>query len=207
MEDKQLTPQESMELIATMIQKTKCRAAIPDLRISVMWATVTIIIAIAVWVLVSTTNNPLYYIVWSYIPYIGIPAYEFLSRKRRGNRTYVDKVYNGLWKSVFGVGILVTNGCFVFQLYGYLQAWFAMFYFSTIIVGFGAIVNGLLLKENSYLYGGGFAVLSGFAVIVCNLCQIPFLYSWVAPLCILNFLLMFIVPAFIITRKLKASEK
>ena len=36
MEDKKLTPQESMELIATMIQSTKHRIAVPDLRISVM---------------------------------------------------------------------------------------------------------------------------------------------------------------------------
>ena len=60
MDEKKLTPQESMELITSMIQNTKRRVATPDLRISVMWAVLTIVTAIAAWALLSTTHNPLY---------------------------------------------------------------------------------------------------------------------------------------------------
>lgn len=100
----------------------------------------------------------------------------------------------------------LTIACFIAQQCGYPQAWLAMFYYAFIIVGMGATVSGLLLREGSYLFGGLFSVFAGFAIIICNLCQIPLLYSWVVPLYILCFLLMFIIPAFIISRKIKSAR-
>ncbi len=210
MEDKKLTPQESMELIASMIQSTKRRVAAPDLRISVMWAVLTIITAIVAWVLLSTTHNPWFNFVWFAIPVIGIPTNILFSSKRKEKcttKTYLDKVSDGLWKSVGYIAIGLTIGCLIAQQCGYPQAWLTMFYYAFIIVGFGAAVSGLLLREKSYVFGGMFSIFSGFAIIIFNLCNVPLLYSWVVPLYILCFLLMFIVPAFIISRKIKTQEK
>ena len=210
MEDKKLTPQESMELIASMIQSTKRRVASPDLRISVMWAVLTIITAIAAWILLSTTHNPWFNFVWFAIPVIGIPTNIILAnsrQKKSHTKTYIEKVREGLWKCVGYIAIGLTIACFIAQQCGYPVAWLAMFYYAFIIVGFGATVSGLLLCEKSYIFGGLFSVFSGFAIIICSLCKIPLLYSWVVPLYILCFLLMFIVPAYIISRKLKAEER
>lgn len=210
MEDRKLTPQESMELITSMIQSTKRRVASPDLRISVMWAVLTIITAAAAWVLLSKTHNPWFNLVWFAIPVFGIPANIFLANKRReknNTKTYLDKVSERLWATVGYIALGLTIGCFIANQCGYPQAWLAMLYYAFIIVGFGATVSGLLLRENSYIFGGIFSIFSGFAIIICSLCQIPLLYSWVVPLYILCFLLMFIVPAFIISRKIKTEEK
>lgn len=209
MEDKKLTPQESMELIASMIQNTKRRVASPDLRISVMWGVLVIATAAAAWALLSTTHNPWYNFVWFAIPLIGIPANIILkgNREKRGAKTYLDKVSEGVWKCVGYIAIGLTVACFIAQECGYPSAWLAMFYYAFIIVGFGAAVSGLLLRENSYIFGGLFSIFAGFAIIICSLCQVPLLYSWVVPLYILCFLLMFIVPAFIISRKIKAETK
>ena len=122
-------------------------------------------------------------------------------------KSYLDKVSESIWKSVGYIAMGLTIGCFIAQQCGYPQAWLAMFYYAFIIVGFGAMTSGFLLRENSYVFGGLFSIFSGFAIIVCNICQIPLYYSWVVPLYILCFLLMFIVPAFIISRKIKAQEK
>lgn len=210
MEDRKLSPQESMELITSMIQSTKRRVAPRDLRISIMWAAVTIITAIVAWVLISTTHNPWFNFVWFAIPVIGIPVNILLSSKNKEKcttKTYLDTVSEGVWKSVSYIAIGLTIGCFIAQQCGYPHAWLAMFYYAFIIVGFGATVSGLLLREKSYSFGGIFSIFSGFAIIICNLCNIPLLYSWVVPLYILCFLLMFIVPAFIVTRKIKTQEK
>ena len=205
-----MTPQESMELIASMIQSTKRRVASPDLRISVMWGVLVIITALAAWILLSTTHNPWFNFVWFAIPVIGIPANIILANgreKRSRAKTYLDKVSEGIWKCVGYIAIGVTIACFIAQQCGYPMAWLAMFYYAFIIVGFGAAVSGLLLRESSYVFGGLFSIFSGFAIIICSLSQIPLLYSWVVPLYILCFLLMFIVPAFIISRKIKVEEK
>lgn len=210
MDEKKLTPQESMELITSMIQNTKRRVATPDLRISVMWAVLTIVTAIAAWVLLSTTHNPWYNFIWFTIPVIGIPTNILMAQNNRNKnmtKSYLDKVSESIWKSVGYIAMGLTIGCFIAQQCGYPQAWLAMFYYAFIIVGFGAMTSGFLLRENSYVFGGLFSIFSGFAIIVCNLCRIPLYYSWVVPLYILCFLLMFIIPAFIISRKIKAQEK
>lgn len=210
MDDKKLTPQESMELIASMIRDTKQRVALPNLRISVMWAVLTIFTAAAVWILIATTRNPWFNFVWFAIPVIGIPTEMLLTaraRRKSLTKTYVDKVREGLWKTVGYIAIGLTIGCFIAHQCGYPQAWLAMFFYAFIIVGFGAAVSGLLLRENSYLFGGLFSVFAGFALIVCHLCRIPLLHSWVVPLYMLCFLLMFIVPASILARKIKPEEK
>lgn len=199
-----------MELIASMIQATKRRVAPRDLRISVMWAVLTIVTAAAAWVLLATTHNPWFNFVWFAIPVIGIPANILLASKS-GNakmaKSYLDKVSDGLWKMVGYIAIGLTIACFVAHQCGYPQAWLAMFYYAFIVVGFGAAVNGLLLQERSYVAGGLFSIFSGFAVIICNLCKVPLYYSWVVPLYMLCFLLMFIVPAFIISRKTRSRNE
>ncbi|MCM1514883.1 MAG: hypothetical protein NC080_00435 [Paraprevotella sp.] len=210
MEDKKLTPQESMELIASMIQSTKRRVASPDIRISVMWAVLSIITAAVAWILLSTTHTPWFNFVWFAIPVIGIPASIILAKSKRekiGTKTYLDKVSEGLWKCVGYIAIELTIACFIAQQCGCPMVWLAMLYYAFIIVGFGATVSGLLLREKSYIIGGMFSIFSGFAIIICNLCQIPLLYSWVVSLYILCFLMMFIVPAFIISRKIKIEGK
>lgn len=86
MEDKKLTPKESMELIASMIQTSKQRVAMSDLRIPTMWATISILTAVAVWVLITTTHNPWFNFIWFAIPVIGLPANILLSAKDRNKK-------------------------------------------------------------------------------------------------------------------------
>lgn len=211
MEVGKLTPQESMELITSMIQSTRQRIALPDLRISVMWAVLSIVTAAAVWILIATTRNPYFTFVWFAIPVIGIPANILLARKTKCSckttKSYLDKVSDSLWKNIGYIAIGLTIACFIAQQCGFPQAWLAMLFYAFIIVGSGALVTGLLLHENSYVFGGLFSIFSGFAVFICTLCQVPLYYSWVIPLYILCFLLMFIIPSFIISRKIKSQEK
>ena len=209
LEEKKLTPQESMELITSMIQASKQRMAMPDLRIPIMWAVLSILTAIATWVLLTTTRNPYFNLVWFAIPVIGIPANIILASKKQTHKTaktFIDTISAGLWKCTGYIAIGLSVGCFIAQQCGYPQAWLAMFYYAFIIIGFGTTTTGLVLRENSYVFGGVFSIFSGFAIIVCNLCQIPLLYSWVVPLYITCLLLMFIVPAFIIANKLKKNK-
>lgn len=198
-----------MELIASMIRSTKQRIAPADIRISVMWAALTITTAITVWITLLATRNPCFNFLWFSIPVIGIPSSIILSAKSREKRlaaSYIDKVSTAMWRIIGSIAIGLTVACLVAQLYGHPQAWLAMFYYAFIIVGFGAAITGLLLREYSYTLGGLFSIFAGFSVIICNLCHVPLLYSWVIPLYILCFLLMFIIPASIVARKNKTQQ-
>ena len=78
-----------------------------------------------------------------------------------------------------------------------------MFFYAFVVVGLAAAVQGILLQERSYVFGGIFSVIAGFVVIAVSLCGIPLLVVWVLPLYAVCFLLMFIVPAVIVGKKLQ----
>lgn len=203
MEEKSLTPQESMAVITEMIEASKQRIAMPDLRISIMWGVLTIVTAAVVLTVSLISYTPWINMVWWAIPGFGVPAsliMKPLVKKRV--KTAIDKISDGIWKSVGFVGIMLAVVCCLFNIFGYPWVWLIMFYYGFIIVGFGALMQGIVLRENSYIFGGAFSVIAGFVLIALSLCAIPLLMVWVLPLYMACFLLMFIVPAFVIRKKL-----
>lgn len=208
MDNKTLTPEESLAVIAAMIEKSKSRNAKPDLRLSVFWAIIAIATAIAVLILVLTTKNPLFHLLWFAIPIIGIPANFLMKRKRPSTppKTYIDSMSDKIWGTVGLTAILGTIVCIVFNILGYPQAWLLMLLYAFIIVGFGTVFTGIILKENSYVFGGLFSVVAGGVVAACIICNITLLLVWVLPLYILCFLTMFIIPAVIINKKLTTDK-
>lgn len=210
MEDKKLTPQESMALIAKMIESSKQRVAMPDIRISVMWAALTILTAATVLVVSLINYTPYINCVWFAIPAIGLPVNFIMMKKsgiEKGAKTAIDIISDGIWQTVGFIAIALSLICLVFNLFGHPGAWLAMFYFAFIVVGFGATIQGIVLKENSYVFGGIFSIIAGFVVVALNICRVPLMMVWALPLYIICFLLMFIVPAFIIRRKLNAANR
>ena len=210
MEDKKITPQESMALIAQMIESSKQRVAMPDLRISIMWAVLTILTAATVLTGMLLFHSPWINLVWFAIPAIGVPVNIIMVKKSevvKGAKTLIDTVSDGIWKTVGFIAIALSLMCLVFNLFGHPEAWLVMFYYAFIMVGFGAAMTGILLKENSYIFGGVFSIIVGFVVIALQICMIQLLIVWVLPLYMLCFLLMFIVPAFVIRKKLNASKQ
>ena len=210
MEDKKLTPQESMSLIAQMIETTKHRVAMPNLKISVMWAVLTILCAAIVLIAGLTCYSPWINLVWLALPIIGLPVHVVMAKKTglaMGAKTAIDNISDKIWKSVAFVALALSIICLVFNLFGHPEVWLVMFYFAFIIVGFGAAMQGIILKENSYIFGGIFSIIVGFIIVALNICMIPLLMVWVLPLYMLCFLLMFIVPAFVIRKKLNATKQ
>lgn len=210
MEEKEITPQESMALIAQMIESSKQRVAMPDLRISVMWAVLTILTAATVLTVMLIHYSPWFNLVWLAIPVIGLPANLIMTRKsgvEKGAKTLIDTISDGIWKTIGFIAIALAVICFVFNLLGHYGAWLAMFYYAFIIVGFGCAIQGILLKENSYVFGGVFSIIVGFVIVVMNICMVPLLIVWILPLYMLCFLLMFIVPAFVIRKKLNGTKR
>lgn len=204
MEDKKINPQESMAIITEMIQASKQRVVAHDLRVSVMWAVLTILTAALVFFIYLVHPTPWINLLWFIIPVAGILGNYGMTRKSRiesGARTAIDVISDGIWNIVGSVAMLLTVICGIFHVLGYPKAWLAMFFFAFIIVGFAAAVQGVVVKEKSYTFGGVFSIMVGFTLIAMALYQIPIRIIWVIPLYILCFLLMFIVPALIIHRK------
>ncbi len=210
MEEKKITPEEGMQVITQMIEASRQRMSMPNLRISIMWATLAIVTAAIVLTISLVNYTPWINLVWFAIPVIGIPVNIVVARRsedRGGVRTAIDNISDGIWKIVGYIAIGLTIICFIMQLCGYPQAWMAMLFYAFIIVGFGAAMQGVVLKEVSYIVGGVISMLSGFVIVALTLCKIQLLLVWVLPLYIFCFLVMFIVPAAIIRNKLNSRQK
>lgn len=205
MEDKQLTPQESMELIASMIQATRRRVATPDLRIALMWSLLVIITTVVACTCVMFTQNPWFNLIWLAIPCIGIPTHIILIRKRKKSekptRSYIDRISDNIWKLVGWLGCLISVLCLAFNICGYPQAWLAMFLYGFIIVGGGTATQGIVIGERSYIIGGCFSIVSGFAVTIAIIAGFS-VGIWAIALYLLCLVMMLLVPVIVIRRKI-----
>lgn len=153
MEDKRLTPEQSVTLIQQMIRQTHSRlernAGMPFL----IFGYLTVATALAVWVAVTQTQNPLWQLLWFTIMVGGVIYWIFSSRKNRKKEvaTYVDRILSYIW---------ITGG-----LIATMQSVVAMFlwqipilYIIVLIIGMQTALTGLIIKFR-------LVAITGFATI------------------------------------------
>ena len=205
MEDKKLTEKESLEVITSMIARTKARY-LGSGNILLMWGYLAVFSSILVWILLAATQQNVWNWLWFAIPVIGMPLTSIMARREKrtdGVVTYYDKITSHLW-SIFGVSeIVLTFICLGFSLIGGIKCWTAMIVYTVIAAPFAEIAQGLIVKEKSLTWGGIVGLAIGMVLVCCVTGKIPFLANWFMPLFILFWVLMMIVPGHIINHKAK----
>ena len=205
MEDKKLTEKESLEVITSMIARTKSRY-LGSGNILLMWGYLVVFISILVWILLIATHQNVWNWLWFAIPVIGIPV-TFVMRRREKRAydavTYSDKITSQLW-TIFGVSeIVLTLVCLGFSLIGGIKCWIAMLVYTLIAAPVAEIAQGLIVKEKSLTWGGIVGLAIGMVSVCCVTGNIPLLAKWFMPLFILFWVVMMIVPGHIINHKEK----
>ncbi len=205
MEDKKLTEKESLEVITSMIARTKVRY-LGSGNILLMWGYLAVFTSISVWILLAATQQNVWNWLWFAIPVIGMPLTSIMARREKrtdGVVTYSDKIISHLW-SIFGVSeIVLTLICLGFSLFGGIKCWTAMIVYTIIAAPFAEIAQGLIVKEKSLTWGGIVGLAIGMVLVCCVTGKIPLLANWFMPLFILFWVVMMIVPGHIINHKAK----
>ena len=205
MEDKKLTEKESLEVITSMIARTKVRY-LGSGNILLMWGYLAVFTSILVWILLAATQQNVWNWLWFAIPVIGMPLTSIMARREKrtdGAVTYSDKITSHLW-SIFGVSeIVLTLICLGFSLIGGIKCWTAMPVYTFIAAPFAEIAQGLIVKEKSLTWGGIVGLAIGMVLVCCVTGKIPLLANWFMPLFILFWVVMMIVPGHIINHKAK----
>lgn len=200
MEDKKLTEKESLEVITSMIARTKARY-LGSGNILLMWGYLAVFSSILVWILLAATQQNVWNWLWFAIPVIGMPLTSIMARREKrtnGVVTYSDKITSHLW-SIFGVSeIVLTLICLGFSLIGGIKCWTAMIVYTIIAAPFAEIAQGLIVKEKSLTWGGIVGLAIGMVLVCCVTGKIPLLANWFMPLFILFWVVMMIVPGHII---------
>lgn len=205
MEDKKITEKESLEVITSMISRTKARY-LGNGNILLMWGYLVTIIALLVWALTAITQNFVWNWLWYAIPLIGMPTTSVMSRRQHrisGAVTYSDRVTSRLWMIVSISEIALMLLCLGIYVIGDIYCWGAMFVYSIIIIPGAEIAQGLIVKEKCLVAGGLTGLTLGMVSICCVVGDIPLLYWWYMPLFIFAFVAMMIIPGHIINQKTK----
>lgn len=205
MEDKKLTEKESLEVITSMIARTKQRY-LGSGNILLMWGYLIVTVTILVWILIVNTHQNYWNWLWFLIPVIGIPTTLIMSRNKQrdhGAVTYSDKVSSRLW-SIFGISIIIlTLICLGFTFIGDINCWSAMLIYSLLLVPGTEIAQGLIVRENSLVTGAIIGLAVGMVTVCCIAGGVPLDVNWFMPLFILAFAAMMIVPGHILNHKAK----
>lgn len=205
MEEKKLTEKESLEVITSMIARTKARY-LGSGNILLMWGYLAVFTSILVWILLTATQQNVWNWLWFAIPVIGMLLTFIMARREKrtdGAVTYSDKITSQLW-SIFGVSeIVLTLICLGFSLIGGIKCWTAMLVYTPIAAPFAEIAQGLIVKEKSLTWGGIVGLAIGMVTVCCVTGKIPLLANWFMPLFILFWVVMMIIPGHIINHKAK----
>ncbi len=203
MEERKLTEKESLEVITSMIARTRQRY-IGSGNILLMWGYLVTAVSIAVWAMLVATRHNAWNWLWFAIPVIGFPATVAMARKQQreyGAVTYSDRITSRLW-TIFGISeIALSLICLGISWIGRIDCWTAMLVYSLIAAPAAEIAQGLIVKENSLTAGGIFGLMVGMVTICCVAGGIPLNANWFMPLFIAAWVAMMIVPGHIINRK------
>lgn len=208
MEDRKLTEKESLELITSMIARTRQRY-IGDGNILLMWGYLTVAVAALIWILLITTNNPVWNWLWFLIWIVGGIATPIMSNKQQsknGVKNYSDTLTSRIWSTVGFCAVISTVMCLGFLLVNGTDTWSMMFAFALIIVPFAEIAQGIVIREKALIAGGAAGILAGIFTICCIAGNVTLKVSWFMPVFIIAFIAMMILPGHIINYKARKEK-
>ena len=163
MEDKVLTEKESLDLISQMIRNTRSRlednSGIPFL----IWGYTTVIVAVIVWSLVTTSGNYLWHWLWFAIPVFGGTLWLLHNKKQLNNRTrvitFVDRAISHVWM-VFGIASFMIS---IISFLTYIPILFIVL----LTMGMATAITGLIIRFKPIIFSGFIGILfSPLCVIV-----------------------------------------
>lgn len=206
MEDKKLNETESIELIASMISRTRERLVKGGGNILLMWGYLIVCVSLLVWILLITTKHPAMNWLWFLIWIIGGIATPIMARKKQektGVKSYSDKISVQIWSVVGFSAIFATLCCLVFLLVKGIDCWSAMLILPLIIVSLTEIFEGIIVHEKSLIAGGAIGISIGIFVVCCIAGHILLSANWFIPLFIIAITCMMIIPGHILNYKAK----
>ena len=204
MEEKKLTEQESLALIAEMIQKTKKRIGLDCGTPMLLWGYTTVITAVLVHIALLLTQSHKAMLLWMLIPIVGwLLNLRFVKGEKRSGgeaKSYTDIITDRMWLFTTLSELIALALCAGFAAFGYC-VWIIMFIYSLMAVGAASTAQGIIIRENSLVAGGFVGIAGGLVVMGCKIGGIPLNATWAMPLFIGCFALMTILPGHLINRK------
>lgn len=191
MEDRKITEQESLDLIARMIRNTQNKLAENSGRPFLFFGYTSVAFALVIWILLRTTGVWQWGFLWFALPIIMWPIVARMYQRMRHMETYTDRVIKYIWILMC---ITIITACAFTLFFPRMESLF----FTGLLLGMGTALTGLILRIRAITLAGvaGF-VLSPVALWIQSPDQLPLLAVILT--------LVFVVPGHILNRKSKAG--
>ncbi|HSN60721.1 MAG TPA: hypothetical protein VLR49_07290 [Ferruginibacter sp.] len=193
MQDQNISPQESLLLIQSMIAKTRKDMGDNSAHF-LLWGWITFIACIGQFVLKNMLHYEKHYLVWL-LMFPGIVISIFLGMKQGKKReaiTYVGESMKYLW---MGMGI----SYFVLSMILTRLGWGSnIFPFFILLYGLGTFISGKFLQFSPFVWGG----LAAWALAVT---ATFFNYDYQMLIGAVAILISYIIPAYMLRSKNKSS--
>lgn len=187
------SPEESLQLIQSMIDKTKSDLADNSFYF-LLWGWLVLIACLLQYTLLEFFHSPYHYYAWC-LMWIGVIAMVFNIRKeKRAKRveTYIGESMKYLW---IGIGISFVAAGWICAFSGWENA-FPLF---ILLYAVGTFVSGCIMKFRPLILGG--AVCWGMAIIAAAL---P--YEWQILVTALAVLISYIIPGYLLKRRYRQDK-
>lgn len=192
-----LTPEESLQLIESMINTAKNRFA-ENGHMYLVWGWAVFICSIAQFVLLHFMHYAKHYMVWQVAPIIGVYMVYYIRKKKKDQSvvTYADSLVGYVWLT-FGVVIFL-----ILWLIGLVMGGGYFLYITPLILalyGMPVFLSGIILKFRPLVWGG----ISCWVLCVISVFIPSFDYRFLLiPVCMLT---AWIIPGYLLRSRHKKA--
>jgi hypothetical protein len=191
--EKNLSAQESLEIIQQMIMKTKSSLS-DNSRYFLLWGWLSIFASIGDYLIIKFCFTNYHFLIWFMLPLIGIPISIYYSKKYNERvNSHLSDFISILWTG-FGITSLIIFGL-IFINYN-----FPILQIFLLFIGFCIFVTGRVIKFTPLTVG---AIFCWICAIVCS-----FTYNMPEQLLIYaaSIIVGYLIPGYILKNKYKKNN-
>jgi MFS family permease len=195
MSEETFTPQDSLSLIQSMINKTK-KSMSDDSIYYLVWGWLTFVACTGQFVLKHIYNYEKHYRVW-WLMVVGVIFSFWYGRKEDREqkvKTYVDESIKWLW---IGMGIAYFVLSMILSKYGWDKIVFPFF---ILLYGLGTFVSGNIIQFRPLVIGG---IMAFILAITSTFADYDYQMLFAAG----AILISYIIPAYLLRRKNKVANQ
>ena len=198
MEERKLNEEESLELIAQMIQNSKKNLQVGRGNQFILWGWLGAITSLVVMGMLMWTKNPAWNWLWFAIPVIGWPTMMWqMKKEKKPVVTFTDKVLKAVWMSIGSIGML---GTFLMAIYA--KNMMLMLPGVSILIAIGVFITGAILDDRA-LKTRTFGALLLIMMASCHIVFMQDDFYWYYITFSLGFIVMLVMPGYHLNKEAK----
>lgn len=199
MEDKQLSNQESLDLITKMIDNTRRNFNNNGGAMFLIWGYTTIAVTMAIYILFSITGNHNFMWLWWALPVIGgLLTWRHYKHYPKPVTTQLDKITSRIWTTFSISTFLCVISNYAVTLISDTTYFYILFVIALLLSN-ATVITGMMIKFRPVVIGGFAGMILSFLLPAYSQSIIQF------PIFAAIFLIAQVIPGHILNRECKKT--